>query len=62
MIRYRVAVKKLSDKRLSRMPNFLDQIQALNTSTPQPTRPQLEPRQSRRQKARDAAKSAKKAA
>lgn len=39
------------------MPSFLSQIQALNTNTPQPTRPRLEPRRVRRQKLRDAAKS-----
>ncbi|MBA2748563.1 MAG: hypothetical protein H0U45_07430 [Tatlockia sp.] len=38
------------------MLNFLDQIQALDKSTPKPKQPRLEPRRSRRQKAKDAAK------
>ncbi len=42
------------------MPDFLTQIQALDTSTPKPKQPQLEPRSVRRQKARDVAKSATK--
>ncbi|MBA2750330.1 MAG: hypothetical protein H0U45_16770 [Tatlockia sp.] len=42
------------------MPSFLDQIQAIDTSTPKPKQPQLEPRSVRRQKARDVAKSATK--
>jgi hypothetical protein len=42
--------------------SFLTQIQALNSSTPQPAQPRFESRRSRRQKARDAAKSARKAA
>ncbi|MBA2750145.1 MAG: hypothetical protein H0U45_15815 [Tatlockia sp.] len=37
------------------MPDFLAQIQALDTSTPKPKQPQLEPRSARRQKAKDAA-------
>lgn len=37
------------------MPNFLTQIQSLETSTPQPAQTRLEPRRARRQKARDAA-------
>ncbi|WP_373529116.1 hypothetical protein [Nostoc sp.] len=37
------------------MQNFLTQIQALDSSTLQPTRTQLEPRRVRRQKAKDAA-------
>ncbi len=44
------------------MTNFLAQIQALDTSTPKPKQPLLEPRSARRQKARDAIKSVKKAA
>lgn len=39
------------------MPNFLARLQSLDTSAPQSTQPQLEPRRVRRQKAKDAAKS-----
>lgn len=41
------------------MPDFLKQIQALDTASPQAARTKIEPRRQRRKKTRDAAKTAR---
>ena len=38
------------------MPSFLERMRSLDTATPQPARPQLEPRRVRREKLKAAAK------
>lgn len=56
---YNLYSEEVGVKPIEQMTNFLTQIQALDSSTPQVTRTQLEPRRVRRQKTKDVIKTAK---